>query len=106
MGMVLPDFVSPVGETLPFPSSALPASGFVGIISARVLKAPLTGRKDGEGFLKQKDILRCRLKNSTAMTHFLFLSWLLVKPRRTFSQRDGYILHEFIVKLWKLLEQT
>ena len=31
---------------LPFPSSALPASGFMGIISARDIKAPLTGCKD------------------------------------------------------------
>jgi len=33
---------------LPFPSSALPASGFVGIISARDIKAPLTVRKTSE----------------------------------------------------------
>jgi hypothetical protein len=46
MGVAPSNFCCPlVREKPPFPSSALPASGFVGIISARVLKAPLTGAK-------------------------------------------------------------
>ena len=60
MGVALSNFCfSHICEKPPLPSSALPASGFVGIISARVLKAPLTGRKDGEGFCKTKVARNC-----------------------------------------------
>jgi hypothetical protein len=47
MGVVC--LISGAIGAMPFPSSALPASGFMGIISARDIKAPLTGRKDGKG---------------------------------------------------------
>jgi hypothetical protein len=45
MGIACLILFRPFSETLPLPSAALPASGFVGIISARVLKAPLTAAK-------------------------------------------------------------
>ena len=52
MGVAPPNI--PAQGGIAFPSSALPASGFMGIISARDIKAPLTGGKDGERGEKKK----------------------------------------------------
>ncbi len=50
-GDCLPDLFLPlISGRFAFPSAALPASGFVGIISARDFKAPLTDDKDGRNF--------------------------------------------------------
>ncbi len=51
--------IFPPQAGLPFPSSALPASGFMGIISARDIKAPLTVANISLGLVKKN----CRLYN-------------------------------------------
>jgi hypothetical protein len=73
MGIVCPIVASrPLTRKPAFPSSALPASGFVGIISARDIKAPLTGCKDGKRFDKKKYLPADRCRFNTRRYTLIF----------------------------------